>query len=575
MKNNLKNYSFTPLQSTLLACRIIIVYILLFGFILNILMLAAPIYSMQVLDRVLSSGNINTLIGLTIVIILAFILTAGIQGARSFALNRMGIWFEKQMSELLFRNSVKMSSTIKGSANSQQLRDLQIIKSFIISQSVIIIMDLPWSLIFLLTLFFLHTYIGFLALFGGIILITIGIISDKINSKIIQKNNENFLKSMSYVEESNHNAEVIEAMAMMPNIINSWQKLNNIVHETQSYSNESQIIFSEIIKVIRSILQIAVTGLGAYLTVQGEFSSGAIIASSTLMSKALGPFEIAINTWKKFVNCRQSYERINMLCKEYDTDKLLIDLREIKGDIRLENISITNQNSGHYILQNIDFYLNSGNILVIIGESGSGKTSLAKLLVGISSPTSGIIRIDGINLKDIKKSSFGNNIGYLPQNVELFSGTILQNIARMCENPNYDEVIYAAKMAGAHDMILGLPNGYNTNIGFAGSSLSGGQKQRIGLARAFYKNPKILILDEPNASLDAHGDKALINAIQYAKTKNITVIVISHRNTILSVADKIAIIHKGNLVIFGDKDEVIKKMQESNNILISTALEKK
>lgn len=553
----------TPLKEGLLACRAMVRYVLIFGIILNLLMLTTPIYSMQVLDRVLSSSNTDTLLMLTLVIMLALVLQGLLQAARAFATNRMGSWFEHKLSEIVFTNSIKSSLESKANANSQQLRDLQTIKTYITSPGLIAIMDTPWAIIFIIVLFMLHSWIGSLAVIGGVILILVGIVADRATKNLLEANNDNFVRSMKYVDQATRNAEVIEVMGLRKNLIKSWQKLNSKVQNTQALSTDRQAVFAELTKFIRTIIQIAVTGLGAYLVIRNEFSSGAIIASSSLVGRALAPFEVAITSWKGYINCRKSYERLNNSFVKGSDDEVM-ELPAPEGKIEVENVFFAPPGTQKHILKGVSFAIEAGETLAIIGHSGSGKTTLAKVIVGIWQPNIGTVRIDGASLRDWNRHQLGQYVGYLPQDVELFGGTIKENIGRMDAEANPEEIVMAAQLAGVHDVILQLPKAYDTDIGIDGSFLSGGQKQRVGLARAFYGNPKLIVLDEPNSSLDAMGEAALASAIEVAKEQRVTTIIISHRNSILALADKLLVMRDGMAIAFGPRDEVLKQLNANN-----------
>ncbi len=554
----------TPLKDGLLACKVMLKYILFFGCMINLLLLSTPIYSMQVLDRVLSSGNLDTLLMLTLVIVLALVLLGFLQGARAFAMNRMGNWFEKKLSETVFASSVNASLISKGNANSQQMRDLQTIKTYITSPGLVAMMDLPWAMIFIIILFILHKAMGFLTIIGGVILIMVGLIADRATKPLLDQNNDNFIKSMRYVEQSARNAEVVKVMGMINNVISSWQKLNKKVQTTQSLTVERQAVFTEVTKLVRTVIQISVTGIGAYLCItdHGNFTSGAIIASSSLVGRALSPFEVAINSLKGYINCKKAYDRLNGSFVVSTAENTNMSLPKPEGRMEVENLYYAPLGAQKHILKGITFNLNAGETLVVVGPSASGKTTLAKVLVGCYEPSIGSVRIDGASLKDWKPTELGKYIGYLPQDVELFSGSVKENIARMDNDTDPDSVVMAAQLAGIHDMILQLPKAYETEIGPDGSVLSGGQKQRLGLARAFYGTPKLLVLDEPNASLDAVGEQALASAIEFAKEEKITTILISHRPSILNLADKIMVMKDGMMVAFGAKNELIGQVQK-------------
>ncbi len=553
----------SPLTESLAACRTMFKFALLFGFVVNILMLATPLYSMQVLDRVISSQNTDTLLLLTLVIVGALLLLSMIQLARSFAMNQMGGWFEQTLSSKLFANSVKISVVSKA-GGSQQLRDLQKVKTFLTSPALISILDIPWALIFVVVMFMIHTVMGIMTVVGGIVLVSLAVLTDKLTKPLHEASNEQFIASMRQVDQAAQNAEVVHVMGMTSTINDNWQELNKKLQSSQALVSSRQATFMEITKFLRMVLQILVTGVGAYLVLKNEMSTGAIIACSSLSGRALAPFESALNSLKQMVDARKSFQRIEESLEKYTEESEKMSLPAPEGRIALENVYFAPINSNKHVLKAINFNLEVGDSLAIIGPSASGKTTLAKVIVGVYAPQIGSVRIDNASLQDWKREELGQHVGYLPQEVELFSGTVRENIARMKKDAKDDEVIIAAKLAGVHDLILQLPKGYETEIGLGGAMLSGGQRQRIGLARAFYGEPKIIVLDEPNANLDSFGEIALSQALARAKEKNITTIIISHRTSILSVADKILAIKDGTVALFGDRNEVLEKMNQAS-----------
>ncbi len=566
--NNSINYlnesnETNPIKEALIACKSMVKYVLLFGLTLNLLALCTSVYSLQILDRVLSTGNRETLSMLSVVVLIAMIMQGLIQGVRAFAMSRLGSWFEVRLSEVVFVNAIRSSLKSRAQANSQQLRDLQTIKTYIISPGLTAIMDIPWAAIFIIVLFVLHVWIGFMALVGGVILVFVGFVADASTKKMLEVNNENFIKSMRYVDQATRNAEVIEVMGMRANVIDSWQVLNNKVQTMQSLTNDRQAVFAEVIRFLRQILQSSMYCVGALLVLHNEFSAGAIIASSILTGRALAPFEVAINSWKGYINCKKAYNRLKTSFASNPSELSKMSLPTPDGNIDVENLYFAYPGSAKHLLKGINFQLKSGELLAIVGASGSGKTTLSKLIVGALQPTIGAVRVDGASLADWRRQELGQHIGYLPQEIELFNGTIKENIARMNANADPEKIIEAAQLAGVHNLILQLPNAYDTELGFDGSALSGGQKQRVGLARAFFNDPKILILDEPNANLDTQGDAALMLALEIAKEKKITTIVISHRTQVLSLADKMMVMQDGQAVAFGPTKEVMEKMNKT------------
>jgi PrtD family type I secretion system ABC transporter len=553
---------FNPLNEVLLVCRLMFKYALLFGCLVNLLMLATPIYSMQVLDRVISSANTDTLLYLTLVIVAALGMLSMIQIGRTFAMNKMGSWFEKELSSKLFANAVRASLVTKATNGSQQLRDLQTIKTFLTSPALISILDIPWALIFVIVLFMIHTYMGIMTVLGGVMLLVLAVLSDKLTKPLHESSNDLFISSMRQVDQASRNAEVVSVMGLLPQIDKNWQETNQKVQNSQTLVSNRQNILSELTKFIRLVLQILVTGLGAYLVLQHEMSVGAIIACSSLSGRALAPFEQAITSWKSFLNCRQGYNRLTDIIEKHYTEEQRMSLPAPSGKISADNLFYTPMNSQKHTIKGVTFGMDAGKILAVIGPSGSGKTTLAKLLVGAWKPQIGAVRIDNANLVDWNPDELGQHIGYLPQDVELFNGTVRENIGRMNREADAEKVVQAAQLAGVHEMILTLPKGYDTEIGFDGAVLSGGQRQRVGLARAFFGDPKILVLDEPNANLDSFGEVALSTALSRAKELGITTILISHRTSILSLADKILAMKDGALALYGDRDDVLAEMSQ-------------
>jgi PrtD family type I secretion system ABC transporter len=458
---------------------------------------------------------------------------------------------------------VKTALVNKSSGGSQQLRDLQTIKTFLTSPSLISILDIPWAGIFLIVLFIIHPTMGFMTVVGGAIIIGMAFLSDKMTKPLHDASNDFFLSSMRQVDQAGRNAEVIQVMGLMPNILKNWQHTNKKVQSFQSLVSVRQGVMSESTKFVRMMFQVLVTGVGAYLVLKHEMSTGAIIACSSISGRAMAPFEQGISAWKGFMNSRKAYERLEESLEKYASTEERMSLPAPEGHIMVENLYFTPPSGSKHVLKSVSFDVAAGETLIVIGPSASGKTTLVKLLVGVWEPQIGSVRVDNCNLQDWNLEELGQHIGYLPQDVELFSGTVKENIARMNKEASDEDVIRAAQLAGVHDMILQLPRSYDTEIGPDGSVLSGGQRQRIGLARAFFGDPKIIVLDEPNSNLDSFGEIALASAIACAKDLGVTVIVITHRTSLISAADKLLAIKDGMVAIFGPRDEVLQKMNQA------------
>ena len=546
-------------------CKRAFSYIVFFGFIVSFLTLATSIYSLEVFDRVLSSGSIETLIALTIIVVIFAIILHFVQIVRSSIASAISSHLDKKLSSLLIDLSLtSMKNSSSKSSVPQNIKDLSAIRNFATSPNLIITIDAPWSLIYILVIFLIHPLPGFIVAIGALILLFLAWLNNNLTKKDTQKVNEMNIFSLKELEIIDRNAEVVEAMAMKDTLISNWQDNNQKLVKLQSELSFKTSIISNFTKLFRMLIYIAVIAFGAVLTLTNKMSPGGIIAISILSGKALAPFDAAINLWKNLLNAKKSYDRLSDLTIDNKQDEELIKLPEPKGRIEIEKLVFNTPTKKEPIIKGVNITINPGEIIAIIGPTAAGKSTLAKLISAIYKPTLGRVRLDGADILNWRSQEINKYIGYLPQDVELFNGTIKQNIARMDANANSDNIINAAQMAYAHDLIVRLPKSYETDIGSLGSKISAGQRQRIGLARAFYGQPKLVILDEPNSNLDQDGEIALAMALKNAKNKKITTIVISHRQNILQAVDKILVLHNGEAKIFGNRDDVLKKLSKSS-----------
>ncbi|CAF1539875.1 unnamed protein product, partial [Rotaria sordida] len=423
----------------------------------------------------------------------------------------------KTVAPTIFGYSISASATRTNTAASQLLRDFQTVKTFLTSTGINTLFDAPWSIIYIVVIFLIHPYIGILTLIGAVIIVSTAFFNAAATNRTLGEATEFSIKGMVQADIANRNSEVVEAMGMMKNVTANWHKFNIASLEKQSIASYRNGAISNFSRFIRNIMQMLVTGIGAYVVVstRGEaMTTGGMIMSSIIVGRALAPFDNAIELWKSMSGAIKSYKNINQLFNAFTSRDEAMPIPHVKGYLTVENIYyatpvppyLAQPAVPRYILKGISFAVQPGEILAIIGPSAAGKSTLSKVLVGVWKAHSGSVRLDGGEIYRWNREDFGKHVGYLPQGIELFSGTVKQNIARMLENPEPEKVIEAAKIAGAHEMILRLPDAYDSDIGPAGSNLSGGQKQRIGLARAFYGNPKLIILDEPNANLDEAGE---------------------------------------------------------------------
>lgn len=539
-------------------------------------MLITPLYSLQVLDRVLGSGNLQTLLFLSIIIAYIYFVYGLLQIARSFTLIKVGEWLDRTVAPVIFASSISAAATRANMGSSQLLRDFQTVKTFLTSTGINTLFDAPWSLIYIAVIFSIHPYIGLITVFGAIIIVSTAFFNAAATNKTLGEATEFSIKGMTQADIANRNAEAIEAMGMMKNVTKNWHTFNILALDKQSVASYRNGVISNFSRFIRNIMQMAVTGVGAYIVVKShsaDMTPGNMIMSSIIVGRALAPFDNAIDLWKSMSSAIKSYKNINNLFNTYSSRDETMPIPNVDGHLTVENIYYAHPIPQYlpqppvpkYILKGVSFAVQPGEVLAIIGPSATGKSTLAKIIVGVWKESSGSVRLDGAEIYRWNREDFGRHVGYLPQGIELFSGSIKQNIARMEEDANPQKVIAAAKIAGAHEMILRFPDGYDSDIGPAGSNLSGGQRQRIGLARAFYGNPKLVILDEPNANLDEAGEVALASALKQAKLKGIAVLVISHRPSVLSVVDKILILQDGAVAVYGTAEEIQKHFKTSKN----------
>ncbi|WPY00570.1 Putative AprD family type I secretion system permease/ATPase [Candidatus Trichorickettsia mobilis] len=553
-----------------------------FAFVINLLMLITPLYSLQVLDRVIGSGSLNTLLMLSVIIGSVYFVYGLLQIARSFTLIKVGEWLDNNLSPALFGHAVSASATRVPINASQLLRDFQTVKTFLTSTGINTLFDAPWSIIYIIVIFLIHPYLGILTIVGALLIVSTAFFNAVATNKTLGEATEFSIKSLTQAEIASRNAEAVEAMGMMKNVTKNWQKFNQASLAKQSMASYRNGVISNFSRFIRNIMQMLVTGIGAYVVVTTsgkDMTTGGMIMSSIIVGRALAPFDNAIELWKSISGAMKSYKNINQALNSYTSRDESMPIPHVEGHLTVENVyyalptpqGAMQPPTPQHILKGVSFSVQPGEILAIIGPSAAGKSTLAKVIVGVWKAASGAVRLDGGEIFRWNREDFGRHVGYLPQGIELFSGSIKQNIARMIEDADPEKVIAAAKIAGAHEMILRFPDGYDSDIGQAGSNLSGGQKQRIGLARAFYDSPKLVILDEPNANLDEAGEIALSNALKQAKAMNTAVIVISHRPSVLSVVDKILVIQDGAVAAYGSQDEIQNrvKMLKSGTIHIN------
>ncbi|MFT5702719.1 MAG: PrtD family type I secretion system ABC transporter [Rickettsiales bacterium] len=546
------------IKSALNSCKRAFYYCFLFSFFISIFTLASSIYSLQVLDRVLSSNSFDTLLYLTI-IVLAFLVFFGIiTTVRGAVFLHISNWLDEKLSPILFNSTIE-SGAARKNISSQNMRDLQTVKSFIASPNLATIFDAPFAIIYLLVIFYIHWINGLITLVGALIMLKIAYLNERATKELIDKTNQMQGEVMKDFEIISSNSEVINAMGMKNNVRGKWQENNNELRKMSSELAAISNRFSSTSKSVRMVLSTLTMAASAILVMNNKMSAGGIIATSILAGKALAPFDSAIGLWKSLKTFKAAYLRLNESLKNYVENKDKIKLPTPKGEISVDKLVYKLEKSDRLLLKGISFKINQGEVIGVIGPTGSGKTSLSRLLVGVLKPNSGTIRIDGANLFDQDLEKIGKYIGYLPQDVELFKGLVKHNISRMDQNAKDEDIIRAAQFCDVHDIILSLPDGYETMVEKDASNLSAGQRQRIALARAYYGDVKFVVLDEPNSNLDADGETALNTAILRAKEHKITTIVITHRASVAKVCDRIMVLKDGEITF----KEALKTVNET------------
>lgn len=533
---------------------------------INLLMLVPPLYMLQLYDRVLASRSQETLLMLTLIVIVMFAVMGILEFVRSRILIRVGNSIDSSMSTRLFNTMFALANKNPGKATSQPLSDLTQIRQFLTGTPLFAFFDAPWIPIYIGIMFLFHSWLGWFAIFAAIVAFTLTIINEKRTKKSLEESNRYFQQSQSFIQTSLRNSEIIEAMGMHENVRKRWYERYIAFLNEQSRASDEAGLWSNLSKTIRMLMQSLVLGLGGYLAIIGEVTPGMMIAGSIIMGRALAPIDLMTNTWKQFSGARGAYQRLGKLLQEFPEASSPTPLPEPKGFIDLESVVVVPPESQIPSLKGISMSIKAGEVVGIIGPSAAGKSSMARAMLGVWPLHSGKVRIDGAEIGQYNRSVLGSFIGYLPQDIELFDGTITENIARYAD-PKPEMVIEAAMVAGVHEMILQLPKGYDTPIGPGGVALSGGQRQRIGLARALYGYPKIIVLDEPNSNLDDAGERALVQAVVTMKQRQSTVILITHRPSILGSADKIAFLREGQLQMFGPRDEVIAALSQKPNMV--------
>jgi PrtD family type I secretion system ABC transporter len=541
-------------------CRRAFWSVAVFSAAVNILMLTGPLYMLQIYDRVLASRSVPTLVALTIFLIGAYAFQGAFDLIRGRLVVRIASLLDQRLGSTVHAALLRLGIHARGPGEAQQpLRDLDQIRTFLTSPGPVAIVDLPWMPVFLAICFIIHPWLGLLSLAGMAVLLVLTILTERASRGPSQQLMRDSGVRMAMAEADRRNVESVVAMGMAGATAERWSSTNGRFLAGVERAADIAGSYGSATKMVRLLLQSAILGFGAYLAIQQEITAGAMIAASIMMGRALAPIETAIANWRGFVAARQSVRRLSDVLTRLQPPPARTPLPKPERVLEVEQIAVAAPGMTRPILQDVRFALSAGEVLGVIGVSGAGKTSLMRTLAGIWPPGRGTVRLDGAALNQWEPDALGRHIGLVAQTAELFDGTVAENIARMAVKPESDAVIKAARAAGAHDMILRLPSGYDTPIGEGGIALSGGQRQRVALARALFGDPFLLLLDEPHSNLDAEGEAALTKAILAAKARRTITILIAHRPNALATCDKVLVVGNGRQLAFGPRDEVLQQ----------------
>ena len=549
----------TGLRSHLERLRPLFAHAAAYSLLVNLILIVPSIFFLQVFDRVLSSRSNETLAMLTLLAVGALGVSALFDVLRNRLLTRAAIALDASLGVPVLADLLRAGTGVGGTANPHALKDVQVLRVFLTGPGVLCLFDLPWLPLYLIVIFAFHPVLGCTALAGALVLVGIAVANERRSRAAGQALQTESRESAQFVEQSLRNAEVVAALGMGEHLQREWTRRSHRVFAWQLQAGDRAGKYAALSRATRQLLQVLMLAVGAWLVVNLHTSAGVMIAATLLLARALAPVEGVIVAWKSLVEARSAYARLDAQVRTLAHEPSVTKLPVPSGELSVERASFVIPGADRPLVSQISFVVSPGEALAIIGPSGSGKSTLARLLVGAWAPHAGHVRLDGADLRQWNRAQLGVHLGYLPQHVELFSGTVAQNIARM-GSVDDARVIQAAQRAGVHELILRLPQGYDTPVGASGASLSGGQRQRIGLARALYGDPKLLVLDEPNSNLDAEGELALLDAIRTTKRAGCTVIVIAHRPSLVRDVDKVLVLREGRVEQFGPREEVLARL---------------
>ena len=560
--------AFSGLKSTT-------VFIFILSGVVNILALTGAVYMLQIYDRALTSQSVPTLLALSVLAIGLYLCQGLLDVIRSQIFVRLGAQFDRKLAPLAHKVTIDMPRYGFSPAEAKERgRDVDVVRNFLSGQGPQAIFDLPWMPLYVAFIYILHPFLGVLVIAGATVLAGLALMSEIMTRRRSQDTNRSELNRTNLADSHAAHSEVLRAMGLTKRAVGRFTQANEEHLNLQTKTNDAVGTLSGISKVLRMMLQSAVLGLGAYLTIQGNLTAGAIIAASVASARALAPIDLAISKWKGFVAARRSYTRLGETLTAIDENNDFVELPAPEESLAIEKLTVAAPSTGAVLLSDVSLALSKGQALALIGPSGGGKTSLVRAVTGVWPLVRGHVRLDGADIIQWDPDNLGRHIGYLPQDVSLLDGTIAENISRFVPEVESDKILAAARAAGVHEMIVRLPNGYQTEIGRNGMTLSAGQRQRVALARALYDNPFLVVLDEPNSNLDATGEEALQKAIEGIRARGGIVIIVAHRPSAIVSCDMVGIIKQGKLTAFGPKEEILEDRRPEEKRVARTGMQR-
>jgi ATP-binding cassette subfamily C protein len=547
------------LSNALRACRGHLVAAAVFSFGLNLLYLTVPLYSLQVYDRILPSSSDATLLLMTLIAVVALAVLAALDALRAFILGRAGVRLERAVAARVLDVTLERSLALGPSERGQSLRDLEAIRQSLAGQPALALFDLPWIPVYLIALFLIHWTLGAFSLVCGLVLLALAIMQDRATRTALERARHAAESNYAFTDAGLRNAEVVRGMGMFADYHRRWERDRVALVGAQLRASERSAAIASAIKLVRLLAQTLMLGAAAYLALRQVITPGAIFAAVILLARAIQPVEQVVGAWRSIVAALASWRRVDALLAQHPPRIERLELPRPRGSVAVEHAAFVPPGGSRPVLQGLNFALAPGETLGVIGPTAAGKSTLARLVVGVYPPSAGEVRIDGERAFAWARGSLGRHVGYVPQDVELFPGSVAENIARFGAADD-EAVVAAARLAGIHELVLGMPQGYATRIGTHGAALSGGQRQLIALARAVFRMPSVVVLDEPNSNLDTKGESKLMDCLRQLKERGSTVVVISHRLGALNAADKVLVLQEGRMVAFGPRQEVMARL---------------